>query len=354
MRWSVVAYVIMLLPLIAFAQSARTAKWTILPLAHPDAKLLLGIDWRRVMDSPLGPVVLKQVQLGGHPLLGFLESIDNVDRLLVSSPGSTDGGKAPLLVVGEGRFSLPKIRAMAKADGAVSRKYNDVEMLVPPNATNADLHFALIDGATILFGDGASVKGAIDRWLRAESADDRNALFFRATTLSTTQEIWATVSDPSTSLSSLGIGNSSIAEQVKNLEIGLLLGQTLSATLSINAASEEAADMLATGLPALLQLAALQYSDQPSLTQLAKRLKVTNDRGLVKMAVTIDGKLFDQSMNELRASAAPPVTTAVATPSAATPQPVKPPPVPTGPRFVRIVGMEEGVKEIPYQAQPQQ
>jgi len=344
----------MLLPLVTEAQMTRPTKWTILPLAHPDAKLLLGIDWRRVMDSPLGPIVLKQVRQGGHPLFGFLESIDNVDRLLVSSPGSTDGSKAPLLVVGEGRFALPKIRAMAKADGAISRKYNDVELLVPPNATNADLHFALIDGATILFGDGVSVKAAIDRWLRAESADDRNALFFRATTLSTTQEVWATVSDPSTSLSSLGIGNSSIAEQVKNLELGLLLGQTLSATLSINAVSEEAADMLATGLPALLQLAALQFSDQPSLTQLAKRLKVTNDRGLVKMAVTIDGKLFDQSINELRAAAAPPVTRAVAAPSAAV-QPVKPPPpVPAGPRVVRIVGMEDGVKEIPYQVSPQQ
>lgn len=37
---------------------------------------------------------------------------------------------------------------MAKADGAVSRRFNDVELLVPPDATNADLHFALLDGQT--------------------------------------------------------------------------------------------------------------------------------------------------------------------------------------------------------------
>jgi hypothetical protein len=349
MRWSVVAYIIMLLPLIAVAQTARPSKWTLLPLAHPDAKLLLGIDWRRVKESPLGPIVLKQVQQGGHPLLGFLESIENVDRLLVSSSGSVNGAKAPLLVIGEGRFALPKIRAMAKADGAVSRKYNDVELLVPPNATNADLHFALVDGSTILVGDGTSVKGAIDRWLRADTADDRNPLFFRATTLATTQEIWAAVTEPSTSLSSLGISSSPIAEQIKSLELGLLLGQTLSATLWINAASEEAADTLATGLPALLQLAALQYSDQPSLTQLAKRLKVISDKGFVKMAVTIDGKLFEQSMSELRAAAAPPVTRAVAAPVATHQPPIAAPVVPTGPRVVRIVGMDEGVKEIPYE-----
>jgi hypothetical protein len=349
MRWSVVAYIIMLLPLIAVAQTARPSKWTLLPLAHPDAKLLLGIDWRRVKESPLGPAILKQVQQGGHPLLGFLESIENVDRLIVSSPGSAGAAKAPLLVIGEGRFALPKIRAMAKSDGAVSRKYNDVELLVPPNATNADLHFALVDGATILCGDGTSVKGAIDRWLRAEGAEDRNPLFFRATTLASTQEIWAVVTEPSTSLSSLGIGNSPIAEQIKNLELGLLLGQTLSATLWINTVSEEAADTLSTGLPALLQLAALQYSNQPSLAQLARRLKVINDKGFVKMAVTIDSKLFEQSMTELRAAATPPPTRAMAAPST-TPQPaITAPPAPSGPRVVRIVGMDDGVKEIPYE-----
>ncbi len=158
MRLALVALLLMLLPLIAVSQPVRTAKWTILPLAHPNAKLLLGLDWRRILESPLGPVVQEQVQKGGHALLGFLDSIDNVDRILVSSPGADDEGRAPLLVVGEGRFLLPKIREMAKSDGAVSRKYNDVELLVPPNATNTDLHFALLDGHTILFGDGTSVK----------------------------------------------------------------------------------------------------------------------------------------------------------------------------------------------------
>src|SRR5215510_7964553 len=153
MRWCIVSFVLGFLPLIAFAQSRPAAKWTILPLAHPDAKLLLGIDWRRILESPLGPTILKQVQQGGHPLFGFLEAIDNVDRLLVSSPGTIEGRKRPLLVVGEGRFSLPKIRAMAAADGAVPRRYNDVELLVPPRATVDDLHFALLDGNTILFGD---------------------------------------------------------------------------------------------------------------------------------------------------------------------------------------------------------
>ncbi|MBV6433501.1 MAG: hypothetical protein IANPNBLG_03679 [Bryobacteraceae bacterium] len=360
MRWCLFA-LLMMLPLIAASQSARVARWTILPLAHPDAKLLIGIDWRRVQDSPLGPLVLRQVGKGGHPLLGLLDSIENIDRILVSSPGGQTG-RSPLLVVGEGRFSLPRIRAMAKADGAVSRRYNDVELLVPPNATPFDLHFALLDGQTILFGDGSSVKAAIDRWQRADSLSERNPLFFRAVTLSTTQEIWALVDQPAESLSSLGMAESDLAAQVEHLELGVSTTDTLNASLVVQAATAEAAAALGSGLPALLQLAALNYSQQPALTQVARRVKVATDKTTVKMAFTIDNKLLDQSLNELRAAAAPPLVTETAPMNA--PRQARMAAVPGTPaaldvpdpssqsvrKVVRIVGMEDGVKEIPYEA----
>jgi hypothetical protein len=353
MRLALVAFLLLLLPLVAVSQPVRTAKWTILHLAHPDAKLLLGLDWRRVLESPMGAVVQEQVSKGGHPLLGFLDSIDNVDRILVSSPGMGEDGRSPLLVVGEGRFLLPKIRAMAKADGAVSRKYNDVELLVPPDATNADLHFALLDGNTILFGDGFSVKQAIGRWQRAaHEGHERNPVFFRATTLSTMQEIWAVAHDPALSLAALGMNGSTLAEQVESVEFGITAGKTLDATVWVKAATEEAGEMLATGLPALLQLAALTYNQQPSLAMVARRLKVVHEQNYVKMGVSIDPGLFARSLDELRASAVTTTTTAVAGPQSAAALPPTPQPQPEQPpqrRVVRIIGMDEGVKEIPYE-----
>jgi len=245
---------------------------------------------------------------------------------------------------------------MAKSDGALSRKYNDVELLVPPNATNADLHFALLDGQTILFGDGTSVKGAIDRWQKADAMHDRNPLFFRAVTLSTTQDIWAVVQDPSDSLSSLGINASTLSDQVENVELGISVSQTLNAALTIKATSAEGAETLATGLPALLQLAALTYSHQPALTQLAKRLKVASESNLVKMGFSMDSKLIEQSINELRASATSTEVAETSRLSVPGPGPLSSPaaaeaglsiPVPLGPRVIRIVGMDEGIREIP-------
>ncbi len=350
MRWCLVAFVVTMLPMIALSQAPRLNSWTMLPLAHPDAKLLLGLDWRRLVESPLGPVVLKQVQQGGHPLLVFLESIENVDRILFSSPGRQPGGRPPMLVAGQGRFQLAKIRAMAKSDGAVSRRYNDVELLVAPNASNQDLHFALLEEQIILVGDGASVKSAIDRWQRKDSSHQKNPVYARALGMSTAQEIWAVADTPSESLASLNLGDSELAEQVERLEIGLTVSQTLNAHLLVHASSEEAADTLGAGLPALLQLAAFTYSQQhPSLARLARRVKVMREKNFLKIGFSIDPALFDESLNELRAANTKPVTAsqpaaqALAAPTVAAASERK---------VVRIVGMEEGVKEIPYETKP--
>jgi hypothetical protein len=395
MKWMLLTFLLGLLPLMAMQSPGAAAKpspdkntgksdaarqgarWTIFPLAHPGARLLLGVDWRRALASPLGPVLLKQVRLGGHPLLGFLESIDNVDRILVSSEGIVEGARS-LLVVGEGRFQLPKVRAMAKADGAVSKRYNDVELLVPPGATNEDLHFALLDGQTILFGDGYSVKGAIDRWLRQDDQTNRNPAAARAAVMMSTHELWAVAESPAETLAVLGFGPTDLAEQVETLEIGIATGQSLTAHVTVRSISEDAAQTMSTGLPALLQLAAFQFAGQPFLTQVANRLKVVTEGQYLKMGVTLDGKLLEQSLTELRAAKVParsmPTMSAhvanlaqavasgeVAPPAARAAQPAgdagivpgqQVPAVEAAPKTDRktilIVG-EDGVREIPYE-----
>lgn len=356
MRWLLISLLLGVLPLIAMQQPVRSVRWNIFPLAHPDAKLLIGVDWRKVLESPIGPTLLKQVRMGGHPLLGFLESIDNVDRLLVSSPGSEDGSRS-LLVVGEGRFSLSKVRNMAKVDGAISKRYNDVELLVPPGASNADLHFALVDSQTILFGDGTSVKAAIDRWQHQDGNHLKNPQIAKAVALAATQEIWAVVDSPSETLPSIGMGDSELAQQVEMLELGISTTQNLSAHITVKAISEESVQALSTGLPALLQLAALHYSDQPFLTQVARRLKIVTEKTYMKMGITLDAKLFEQSIAELRAAAVPEpqktmATAASASASLGQPMPSTPAALtivrPPARRTIQIIGEDGAMREIPF------
>ncbi|MBI3207420.1 MAG: hypothetical protein HYZ37_00785 [Candidatus Solibacter usitatus] len=360
MKWAIAITLLTVLPMIAVAQPVRTTKWTLFSFAHPDAKLLLGMDWRKILSSPLGPVMQRQINQGGNPLFLFMESIENMDRLLVSSPGGTSeegqgAERPPLLVVGEGRFALARIREMAKADGAVARRYNGVELLVPPDATNGDLHFALVDAQTILFGDGNSVKQAIDRWQRGDQPGSRNQMFARAARLAENHEAWAVVEDPADSLRSLGMGDSLLAEHVEGLEFAVSFGQTMTATVRIEAPDEEASATLADGLPALLQLLAFQYSKQPSLTALARSVKVMKEGSYIKLGMTADARLLERSMNELRASTEPPAlpkgeaqarfeipTLAQVAPTLAAPPP---PPVQ---RVIRITGGMDGDKAIPF------
>ncbi len=363
MKWCLVFCLLLFLPVMVAAQlhpPAPRPKWSILGLAHADAKLLMGIDWKRALASPLGGVIRKQVALGGHPLLAFLDSIDNVERFLVSSPGAAEDGvgRPPLLVVGEGQFSLAQVRAMAKADGAVSRRFNDVEMLVPPNATNADLHFALLDATTILFGDGTSVKGAILK--RQNQEPSESELIRRAGVLSATHEAWVLAKDPAQAFPGIGITSSPLAEEVESVELQVSAGESLSASVSIKAATPEAAETLGTGLPALMNLLALTYSGQPSLTQVARRLRTVTEQNYVKMGFTLDGKLLNQSLHELREASVPVVSKAVVPATGQGPQPAMgvptpavrvPDPGPAPKRVIRIVGgMDEGVREIPYEA----
>lgn len=317
-------------------------------LAHPNAKMLAGMDWKKMIASPLGPVLMRQVRLGGHPLFSFLESIEGIDRLLISTPGEHSSGRKPLLVVADGGFGLAKIRKMALADGAIVRRFNGVEMLVPPGASNDDLHFALLNGNTILFGDGSSVKGAIERWQRPGNWAGRNPVYGRAETLGLTEDLWAIIEAPASSLRSLGLEGTPLAEEVERIEAAFQSGDTLGARIEIRAASEESAQTLATGVPALLQLAALEFTHQPYLSQISRQLKVTRDKKSLTMTASLEARLLDRGFAELRAGPAA-GQAMVARPAAET-KPAPPPPfqvVTSSRRVIRIIGAEGGDREIP-------
>lgn len=348
MRWFLLAMVL-IVPLSANSQNNRAPDWAVFPLAHPDAKLLVGIDWRRILDSPLGPVLLKQIRQGGHPLLSFLDSIDNVDRLLLSTPGEKQGIRRPLLVIAEGRFLLSKIRKLAVADGAISRRYNDVELLVAPEAGNQDVHFALLDGNTILFGDGASVKAAIDRWQRMTGSHDRNPLFFRAVTLAAAHELWAVAEAPAEALAAFGFRLTELVQRVTQLELGATFSKAFNCSLLLKADSEEVAQTLASGVPALLQLLALIDEQRSVLAQLAQRIKVTAESARVRFSLALDGGLLESSLASLRSqsklrsdagAAQQRLASAIAPAGQKSAEPVR--------RVVRVIGAEDGNKEIPY------
>lgn len=149
------------------------------------------------------------------------------------------------------------------------------------------------------------------RWQNQDTSHEKNELIRRAGVLSAGQEAWVLAKDPAQAFPGIGITSSPLAAEVESIELQVSAGESLSASVSIKAATPEAAETLGTGLPALLNLVALTYSGQPSLTQVARRLKTVTEQTYVKMGFTLDGKLLNQSLNELREASVPVVSKAV-------------------------------------------
>ncbi|MCP5117119.1 MAG: hypothetical protein GY953_40355, partial [bacterium] len=100
--------------------------------AHPDATALIGIEWNRVLSSPLGQQIQAKITETGFSGTPGLEFLDDVDRIFISSPGPagpSSDEQPPAVVAVQGRFDLDKLRQMATEKMAASAVYRSVEIL---------------------------------------------------------------------------------------------------------------------------------------------------------------------------------------------------------------------------------
>lgn len=124
----------------------------------PDARILIGVQVRTIMDSDLGKAAIEQVKsnfgdawLKQAPFKGF-DPLKDLDELWIA--GSSVDKTAPFLAILRGRFDKSRLPA---AIGS----YHGVP-LIPVDARREQL-LAIVDPTTILAGDRLVVERAIDR-----------------------------------------------------------------------------------------------------------------------------------------------------------------------------------------------
>src|SRR5438045_1427299 len=88
-----------------------------LPLVQPDAGFVLGIEWRRIMDSPAGVMLTDQILKTGRLEGKGLEKtfIRSLDSLVIASPASAlakSTTQPPVLIVLKGHFETGQIRGL--------------------------------------------------------------------------------------------------------------------------------------------------------------------------------------------------------------------------------------------------
>lgn len=347
--------------LVTALPAAESALWR---FAHPNAKALVGIEWRQLMQSKLGGLsstpFFQNLKTSGQGM----EFAEQVDRILISSPGkrtADPGEQPPFLVAASGRFDLARLRKLAVDQGARVTRYKSAELYLSPKKSQQEPDVAILNPQTILAGDRDSLMRAIDR--SAAPAPQSGPLFERASALAERHEIWAVVS----SLEQFTAGKlpqSGLPQEIRGLEAGVSLREGLALDLRLESTSEEAARKLASQLAAFQTLATLQQTKGSPNLDFLKRLSITPEPTGVRVALAVNAAELEQGMGQLLASAGrgggrslsdwvqpggPKTQAAWSQPQRQAAPP--PPELPPEKRVVRIVGLEEGTREIPFPPQ---
>ena len=106
------AFAVLLVPIVASGQ----ADPALLRFVYPNAKALISIDWARIRQSQAGAMIReKWLNTGFAAAIPGIELINDIDRVLISSPGKTETGEnaeAPVLIALYGHFDAAKVKLL--------------------------------------------------------------------------------------------------------------------------------------------------------------------------------------------------------------------------------------------------
>jgi len=337
----------------AFAQT-DSGLWRFVP---PDAKAVIGIDWKAVQQSPAGNIIREYWLNGEVASIPGIEFLDNVERVLICSPGKKSDSSVSepkLLIAIRGNFDLAKVRQMLREHGAKPQTFNSVAVYRPQERGARDLAFVPLDAKTILLGDASSVFAGLERPTLPVEEQDHSAVVTRAVVLDASYDVWAVMATPGAlaggRLMAMFTGEDFGAE-TEGFEAGLSLRDGLDVRISVNATSELAAKRLAGGLSEVLKLSAKDHkTSQPALSEIEKKMKAYADGSTVRIGLRLTKDEFDRNSRLLAAARQAERSNAVAQANSVPPTNPAAKATAGAPekQVIRIEGLDGGAREIPY------
>lgn len=287
----------------------------------PGAKVIVGVQWRKLFDSPAGRHFRQQFEEGlALPGLPGAEILNGIDTVLFSSPGATSAviGKAPaqpsILIAVSGDFDLTAIRSAVN-----KRSKRAVVQGIELFEGGSKMSLALVSPGMLLLGDTPNIVRAIGATRVRQSL-----MLTRAHELHERNDFWAVTSIPPTEAAGLSLPLPVSLDDARTLEFGLNVSEGIGFDLNLQMRSTDAARKLRAELTKTLQLAAKDKGLPSDLAGLDKYLKLSADREFVRMAFRLDAAGLEKRLAAYDIRSRAQRAHALAAP---TPPPVAAPPV---------------------------
>ena len=292
--------------LTAFSGVLSAADPQLLNLVMPDAKVIAGVNVEQAKGTQFGQYVLNQIQTHDADmqkliaLTGFDPRRD-VREVLVASDGALQSKVG--LALARGNFDVAKITAAATTEGkdVVSETYAGVTILEDAKATHG---IAFLDSTTVVAGDLASVKGAIDR--RSNAQPLPAAFLVKINQWSTSQDAWGiSMVPPSSLVPAQQAGGahgtnamiSSSAQSVQQAYGGVKFGANVVFTGEAVCDTAQNASALGDLIKFMINMAQMQGGGQdPKLAALANSITVTPSGTSLKITASLPQDVFTQML----------------------------------------------------------
>jgi hypothetical protein len=279
----------------------------------PDAKVLAGVNVQQAKGTQFGQFILNQLQTHDSEMqqLVTLTGFDprrDVRELLVASDGTPQGKTG--LALAKGKFDVDKISAMAALHGVVAEPYNGVTILEDPKEQGHGIAF--LDATTVVAGDTASVKGAIDRQKSGQSL--AAAVSVRVNQWSNSQDAWGVTTVPPASLVPPNMASTknanpnpmqNVAQNVQQAAAGVKFGAQVVFTGEATCDTAQNASTLADMIKLLINIAQMQTGTDPTAAALVKSVAVTAKDNVVTSSANLPGDVFQQLLQQSTKAAAP-------------------------------------------------
>lgn len=334
------------------AESSSTSVPTFWRYAHPEAKMLVGVDVNRITGSAVGQRFKREItQMGFKKMasdngMGFFQ---DVDRVLVSSTGEPSDlqqkkQQPPTVIAIQGKFDLNAFRREMARKKAAKFTYKSAEIYRRGN-TN-DMVVAVVSPTVMLLGDGPSLKLAIDNHADADPDLAGTSLMRRAVELDQLYDVWfASEVSPASAAEAAGAGGpGKLLEETESFEGGVSFKKGLGLDFALHNKSSEAAAKLAAAMRLMMDLAPAK---DPETAALLKKVVVSSDGQDVHLSFAFEEKEIMAGIDSvMNARMGKPSVAGSARTQQTQPVAMAAPPPPPPPMVVKILNAEGGPREV--------